>query len=141
MLRKCKDCGLEANIKEELKLFVLDRNGGWKHNRQNLCYVCSYKRKKKNYKPEANWEYEIKKKFNVSADWYYNRLNEQKNRCAICKVHIDNIKRNHFCIDHCHSNGLVRGLLCMDCNTSLGKFKDDVSILNNAIAYLEQNIF
>jgi glycerol-3-phosphate dehydrogenase len=59
----------------------------------------------------------------------------QSNKCCICKVDFDNIK---MCVDHCHTTGKVRGLLCDRCNTGLGAFKDDVNSLANAINYLKR---
>lgn len=42
-------------------------------------------------------------------------------------------------IDHCHTNGHVRGLLCQKCNSALGLLQDDINILTNAINYLKKN--
>lgn len=53
--------------------------------------------------------------------------------CEICK------KRPFEVIDHCHTSGKVRGLLCSMCNRSLGGFKDDVDVLKNAIKYVTVN--
>jgi hypothetical protein len=36
-----------------------------------------------------------------------------------------------------HDNGVVRGLLCSNCNNGLGRFKDDIHILSEAIKYLK----
>ena len=66
---------------------------------------------------------------------------ESGNRCAICKTHADDIphatfKHNPLVIDHCHTTGQVRGLLCPTCNNMLGHAKDNVAILSAAITYL-----
>lgn len=54
--------------------------------------------------------------------------------CAICKEPPRGVRALH--IDHDHKTGLVRGLLCHSCNTSLGGFRDDPEALLRAIAYL-----
>jgi Autographiviridae endonuclease VII len=66
---------------------------------------------------------------------------QQGNRCAICRVHADEVphvsfRHNPLVIDHDHAAGEVRGLLCSTCNIGLGQFKDSVDLLQKAIAYL-----
>lgn len=63
----------------------------------------------------------------------------QGKMCAICKSDkpSPNNKRT-WAVDHCHSTGKVRGILCHMCNTALGKFKDDTAVLQSAIDYLER---
>lgn len=41
-----------------------------------------------------------------------------------------------LCVDHDHKRGVVRGLLCMNCNQGIGKFKDDPELLEFARIYL-----
>jgi predicted transcriptional regulator YheO len=42
-------------------------------------------------------------------------------------------------IDHCHTSGKVRGMLCHSCNVSLGKLKESVLTLQNLIKYIEKH--
>lgn len=56
-------------------------------------------------------------------------------KCMIC-----NTQTNKIVIDHCHSKNKVRGVLCSNCNLGLGHFKDNVTNLANAIAYLTKEI-
>ncbi|MFF3290030.1 endonuclease VII domain-containing protein [Streptomyces sp. NPDC003023] len=42
-------------------------------------------------------------------------------------------------VDHCHRTGRVRGVLCFNCNSAIGKLGDDPDTLRRAIAYLEGN--
>lgn len=42
-------------------------------------------------------------------------------------------------VDHCHETGRVRGVLCFNCNSAIGKLGDDPDIVRRAAAYLEGN--
>lgn len=66
----------------------------------------------------------------------YELLFEQGWSCAICKAPIFSMLDRHVHIDHCHTSGLTRGVLCRDCNLMIGFAKDNVVILQNAIEYL-----
>lgn len=68
-------------------------------------------------------------------------LEGQGNACAICRVPLtldnrDKPAGEHSAIDHCHTGGQVRGILCMHCNQGLGKFRDNPDLLRAAIEYL-----
>lgn len=79
------------------------------------------------------------KKYGLEASDVADLLATQQGRCAICG-HSDLSNANYFpLVDHCHKTGRVRGLLCMNCNQGLGKFKDDPDRLFTAIAYLTKN--
>ena len=65
------------------------------------------------------------------------KLLEQSNICAICKT--DDPGRRGWSVDHDHETGKVRDLLCFNCNAGLGKFGDDVSLLQAAIEYLKRH--
>tara|TARA_R100001163_G_C4994504_1_gene145885 strand:- start:52 stop:795 length:744 start_codon:yes stop_codon:yes gene_type:complete len=58
--------------------------------------------------------------------------------CEICgKPEEEEGKR--LALDHCHKTDKLRGRLCGDCNTTLGKFKDDPMLLRKAADYLEKH--
>ena len=67
---------------------------------------------------------------------YQRMLKAQNGNCAICGS--AGGARRHA-VDHDHVTSKVRALLCMDCNTGLGKFKDDPELLMAAAAYLNKH--
>lgn len=75
---------------------------------------------------------------------YEDLMVQQNNVCAIClnpemKISkITNDKKN-LSVDHCHSTGKVRGLLCHYCNSILGLGRESPDILNKAIEYLKKH--
>jgi hypothetical protein len=73
--------------------------------------------------------------FGIDIHEYNKMLLAQNYSCKICLSHQSEFKKQLF-VDHCHKTGKIRGLLCNHCNIGLGKFKDDVGIINNAIKYL-----
>lgn len=67
----------------------------------------------------------------------YNYLFEiQNNCCAIC---FKTQTHKKLAIDHNHKTNMIRGLLCEKCNYMLGHSEDSISILQEAIHYLERN--
>ncbi len=56
--------------------------------------------------------------------------------CPMCKNEFNSSSRIQ-CIDHCHSTGKVRGLICRKCNTTLGQIGDDIPTLERLARYLE----
>jgi hypothetical protein len=82
-------------------------------------------RKMREYQPDFGWE---------SYEALYE---EQGGRCAICSDDIEfEGRRTH--LDHCHTVGVIRGLLCRTCNNLIGFAKDDVNVLAAAAAYLSR---
>ena len=79
--------------------------------------------------------------FGSTIEEYEALMLEQDNYCAIChepEKQILNGKIKRLAIDHCHTTGKVRGLLCQRCNTGIGRFDDNVVLLKQAIQYLEK---
>lgn len=67
---------------------------------------------------------------------YRRMLESQGVSCAICGTHATDCSKARLDIDHDHSTGKIRGLLCFNCNIGLGAFCDDTERLRKAIIYL-----
>lgn len=64
-------------------------------------------------------------------------LEHQMGHCGICLEHQCNLPRR-LAVDHDHVTGKARGLLCRECNLSLGFMGDSQELLKVAANYLEQ---
>lgn len=64
-------------------------------------------------------------KYGLTSDEFANLLTKQENRCAMpsCRTSNPGGNGNQWAIDHDHSNGKVRGLLCFKCNIALGFYE------------------
>lgn len=82
-------------------------------------------------------QYSIFKKrisrYDLSEKEFFALVEQFNGKCGICK------DRDFEAIDHDHETGQVRGLLCNQCNMSLGGFKDNIEVLEAAIAYLKNS--
>jgi hypothetical protein len=78
---------------------------------------------------------DLRKRYNLTLEEFEKLKDAQDNKCGICK----NVFTKTPAIDHNHSTGNVRGLLCSNCNTGIGLLKDSVECLVNAINYLEND--
>lgn len=75
------------------------------------------------------------RKYGLTPATFKALMKSQGWACAICG-HTTVSERMFPMVDHCHSTGKVRGILCSNCNMGLGKFKDSQELLTRAIAYL-----
>ena len=73
--------------------------------------------------------------YGLTISEYNKMFNEQNGCCLGCEKHQTELKKR-LCVDHCHTTGKVRGLLCTSCNAGLGQLKENVSIFNNLIKYI-----
>ena len=77
------------------------------------------------------------KKFGIDQDKYEFMLKEQNYGCKICGSKDSNNRNTEmFAIDHCHTTGKIRGLLCDTCNRGIGYLKDNKNILKRAAEYV-----
>lgn len=84
---------------------------------------------------ELQKECVIRTQYGLSMKEYNDLLSTQRGLCAICE-RPERVANRRLAIDHCHTTGRVRGLLCRSCNVSLGNFNDSVELLQKAIEYI-----
>jgi hypothetical protein len=77
----------------------------------------------------------LRRTYHITLERYNELRKAQKYACAICQKHESEFK-NSLAVDHDHITGEVRGLLCWQCNRSLGKFRDHMENLQRAAAYV-----
>lgn len=75
------------------------------------------------------------RKFGLTQDQYQDMLDAQGGGCAICTT---SFRVARMAIDHCHKTGLVRGILCVKCNTALGLLGDFPERIMEAARYVEK---
>lgn len=83
---------------------------------------------------------DLKKTFGIALEDYQRMFVAQNGVCGICEKpekDIRNGKVRWLAVDHNHTTGQVRGLLCGGCNKAIGLMCESVETLTNAIAYLK----
>ena len=140
--RWCKECHSEYAKKHraENKDAYSERAKKWRENNPN--YVAQWKRRNANKTKATKRKEYLKRTYNISPDQYDSMRKSQDFRCYICNVHensIPNAGATALNVDHDHSSGTIRKLLCMSCNIALGKVNDNISILEKMIDYLKEH--
>lgn len=77
----------------------------------------------------------LEQKYGITSEQRTEMFEAQKGCCKICGKH-ESEQRRALAVDHCHTTGAVRGLLCDNCNRGIGYFRDNPEVLKAAIKYL-----
>lgn len=80
--------------------------------------------------------YQIEKAYGITRDEYELLLRSQNGVCAVCDEPCPSGRE--LAVDHDHDTGVVRGLLCMNCNRAAGYLRDSVKRALSLAAYLER---
>jgi hypothetical protein len=131
--RTCCTCKVEKNLTE------FNKNAKGKQGRHCRCKACSSIASKEIYK-RLGKNYYLLGTYGITEEKLNEMYHRQQGRCAICDSLIDLSGQNKrsACIDHNHSTGEVRALLCNHCNRGLGMFLDEPKLLRLAANYLEK---
>jgi hypothetical protein len=139
----CKDCNTEMN----------EDNRAWKvkgvsfHNRCRDCwnkhqneYQSERRRDSKVFKDKrvhSGWEYTLKSKYGLTEEQYIEMFNSQGGVCAICKFPC--VSGDKLCVDHNHTTGEVRGLLCRSCNLAVAAVGESEVLIYSLLYYIQQH--
>lgn len=107
-----------ANNPEKLKEYNAEAHT--KHRARNLEYM---------------FRYGLRRRYDMTVEQVEALIAKQGRACAICTTAFTSKLRP--CVDHCHTTGAVRGLLCKKCNWGLGSYDDNPERLRTAAEYLE----
>jgi hypothetical protein len=131
--RRCRRCGEEKPAAE-----MADR---WSRHVCKTCYSALGDQWQHEH-PEAaarhKRNHHLLLKYGITLSEADEILASQGGVCAVCGRAIRDSRGFEPHIDHDHGTGVIRGVLCFNCNAGLGAFGDDVGRLRAAVAYLER---
>ena len=132
---RCKSCTAEAQWKyyrenDEAREKIKARERKRYHEEDEEAREKRKERARRNH---------IYKKYGLTIEQFDEMNADQNGKCAICGG-VDTRGPSHkLSIDHCHTTGNIRGLLCNNCNRGLGLLGDTKEALEKALFYLTKN--
>jgi len=157
----CQRCSVQKS-EEDFHKSYRRHDGSW--TRQTICKACAKLKAQEYYQAnierlraegvrkqkerrdagldvETTRRRRLRQKYGISWEQYADLLSVQNGGCAICGSLAPgwpSIKNEFFQVDHDHSTGATRGLLCGDCNRAIGMMNDDPDRLEKAAKYLRK---
>jgi len=136
----CKKCGIKKHISE----YSHKRATGRKPTTQPRCKSCSAEDTriwKESQSVDRLKDLYLQRIYGVTLQWYQDTLSLQSNCCPLCSKPLifgGKINSDSPVVDHDHTTGKVRGIICNECNRGLGYFRDNPEALRKAAKYLEE---
>ncbi len=135
LVKKCNKCG------NTYELTMFNKSSVKKSKLRGECKKCQQKVRskysKKSYRPDKEKDRKLRATYNISLEDFRLMIDEQKSCCAICNKQITGGQTTH--VDHCHSTGKIRALLCNSCNQALGLVHENIDTLQRMIYYIEEH--
>jgi len=139
-MKTCTKCGISK------PLFDFHKRPETKDGRRTDCKECNRKQKQalwaslpKEERQKRNEKIRLKYQYGITPEDYQQKVKEQDGKCYICGNEA-NYNGKPLYVDHCHSSGKVRKLLCQHCNSGLGMFRDNPELLIKAADYVKEHI-
>ena len=143
-MRKCNICGESKPLTEYYTTQFKSVSDPTKQYYHGKCKSCYIKKGQEIYDPVKNRDYNLQYRYGITLEEYNTILEEQNGECAVCGTDDPKGRQSGrgkvkgFYVDHNHETGEIRGLLCNNCNRSIGLFNDAPSILEKAVLYLRK---
>lgn len=102
--------------------------------KHHAAYAVGRERAKTN--PAVTRRTKLKQRYGMTEDDYAIMLAAQGGCCAVCNGDSPGGRWQRFHVDHCHSTGEIRGLLCHACNVTLGAMGDSINGVMRYVTYL-----
>lgn len=130
--RVCQVCGGPYHAKGLCNVHYMLKYHGKDGHLLRPCMVpeCGTKAKARDF---CGGHYYIYQKYGLTGEEYLMLLENCGYRCQICGAPQKKEKRGRLCVDHCHTTGKIRGMLCNGCNRGLGLLGEHIS---QALKYL-----
>ena len=129
MSKVCTRCKVEKSLDS------FNKRKDSKDGLQYFCKECKEVLNKETYCPDKAANLSLKSKFGMTLEDYDTMLEQQEGCCKVCGTDEPG-GQGRFHVDHNHTTGKVRGLLCSGCNKGLGHLQDSPDVLLKALAYL-----
>lgn len=134
--KRCRDCAAKYRKEQSAQ-----RQAAWRAANPERAATHSRKHHEKRKDNPAWRQYkrdaELRRSYGITRDQLNAMLEAQDHRCAICGGE-RNGAGTRLHIDHCHTTGRIRGLLCGKCNSAVGLLDDDPERAERLAAYLRQ---
>ena len=139
-----KDGKVDRSKEKLIKALCHPENRPYNRGKCEPCYRKELREKqspeRKEHERQKRREIRIKTRYGISINDYNILLIKQNNKCYGCnQLHLETDSKTRLNIDHNHTTGKVRGLLCSNCNSTLGYANDNITTLSNLILYLKDH--
>jgi Autographiviridae endonuclease VII len=132
--------GVESKCKLCRNKFMRENRAKDPERHRHYCRKHNAKRKNDPAYIAARSNRNYKKKYGLSKQEVQYLHTIQNNKCAICDVPASTQRYGVLKVDHNHTTGNIRGLLCSACNLGIGYFKENITAIKEAANYLDLRV-
>ena len=131
-----------AEVYRQNRTAILARNKTWRDaNKERMKFLgMRWMEKNRDARTTSCFAYSLQQKFGITLEYYDRLFEAQGGVCAVCgrpeTIRHQSGAVARLCVDHDHTTGEVRGLLCRHCNLALGYLRDDPEIIARAADYV-----